>query len=165
MVTGKREGSNLQWQTSAYPSWSVARSLFHRSYHLGKYIWSSSTKVALGPWTICTSTVAMLIGLIGDCQLATLQELDLPDKFSCVYVREHNCLELIEIIQEVFTQFGQIVPTKTWEMQKIARIIPCVHLVWTNTPSERGNHKCFMHVCILCMLVLCISVYIVLNKR
>jgi len=29
-----------------------------------------------------------------------LQELDLPDKISCVYVREHNCLELI---QEAFT--------------------------------------------------------------
>ena len=27
---------------------------------------------------------------------ATLQELDLPDKFSCVYVREHNCFDPIE---------------------------------------------------------------------
>ena len=89
----------------------------------------------------------MLIGPIGDCQLATLQELDLPDKFSCVYVREHNCLELIEIIQEAFIQFGHIVPTKTWKMQKTVRIIPCVQLVWTNTPSERGNHKCF-HACV-----------------
>jgi len=90
----------------------------------------------------------MLIGPIGDCQLATLQELDLPDKFSCAYVREHNCLELIEIIQEAFTQFGHIVPTKTWKMQKTVRIIPRVQLVWTNTPSERGNHhKCF-HACV-----------------
>ena len=27
---------------------------------------------------------------------ATLQELDLPDKFSCVYVREYNCFDPIE---------------------------------------------------------------------
>ena len=27
---------------------------------------------------------------------ATLQELDLPDKFSCVYVREHNYFDTIE---------------------------------------------------------------------
>jgi len=101
----------------------------------------------------------MLIRPIGDGQLATLQELDLPDKFSCDYVREHNCLELTEIIQEAFTQFGHIVPMKTWKMQKIVRIIPCVQLVWTNTPSERGNHQCFMHVCIVCMLLLCIHVY------
>ena len=27
---------------------------------------------------------------------ATLQELDLPDKFSCIHVREHNCLDPVE---------------------------------------------------------------------
>ena len=27
---------------------------------------------------------------------ATLQELDLPDKFSCIHVRQHNCFDPIE---------------------------------------------------------------------
>ena len=49
-----------------------------------------------------------------------------PDKFSCVYVREHNCLELIEIIQEAFTQ---VVPMKTWKMQKVHA---CVYIVLLN---------------------------------
>ena len=112
----------------------------------------------------------MQIRPIGDCQLATLQELDLPDKFSCVYVREHNCLELTEIIQESFTQFSCILPMKTWKMQKIVRIIPCVQLVWTNTPQERGNHKCF-HACVhslhasIVYIRMCIKLECIINRQ